>query len=38
VVTDSALSVQLLRESSKLSAGFVAENTSVILGNAALDR
>ncbi len=36
-VTDSALSVQLPRESTKLSAGFVAENTSVILGGAALD-
>src|SRR5206468_1780856 len=36
-VTGSAVSIQLPRESSKLSAAFVAENTSVISGNAALN-
>ena len=36
-LSDSALSVQLPRESAKLSAAFVAENTNVIAGNAALD-
>lgn len=36
-VTGSGLSIQLPRESSKLSASFIAENTSVISGNAALD-
>src|SRR4030095_7685729 len=36
-VTGDALSIKLPRESSKLSAAFVAENTTVISGNAALD-
>jgi HK97 family phage major capsid protein len=36
-VTGDALSIKLPRESSKLSASFIAENTSVISGNAALD-
>ena len=36
-VTGDALSIKLPRESSKLSAAFVAENTNVISGNAALD-